>query len=117
MTSTTISGKKSMRRIVTASAIAVPLALLPIGVAHANSNDDHFVQESNNLGVTGAPAALIPLAQQVCTGLDNGNTVDTIADALISQLGVKPNRAAHFVALSVAHYCPKYGNLQFGKSY
>jgi hypothetical protein len=93
--------------------MAVSLALLSIGVAHADSNDDDFVQKMNNNGVSGAPADLIRNAHAVCSSLDTGNTPDAIADALVSQLGLKSDRAAVFEALSVTHYCPKYGNLQF----
>jgi hypothetical protein len=49
-----------------------------------------FIQQMNNLGVIGAPADLINNAHLACTALDNGNSPDTIADAFISQLGVKP---------------------------
>jgi hypothetical protein len=93
--------------------MAVLLVLLSMGVAHADSNDDDFVQKVNNVGVLGAPADLINNAHAVCTGLDNGNTPDSIRDALVAQLGLTSNRAAIFVALSATHYCPKYGNLQF----
>jgi hypothetical protein len=93
--------------------LAVPLALLSIGVAHADSNDDDFVQKMANNGVDGAPADLIRIAHQVCGGLDDGNTPDAIRDALVSQLHLAPNRAAIFVAFSATHYCPKYSNLQF----
>lgn len=96
-----------------ASAIAAPLALLSIGVAHADGNDDDFVQKVNNIGVTGAPADLIRIAHQVCGGLNDGNSPDAIADALVSQLGLRSDRAAIFESFSATHYCPKYGNLQF----
>lgn len=95
------------------SALAVPLAWMSIGVAHADSNDDDFVQQVNNVGVSGAPADLINNGHSVCTALDGGNTPDAIRDALASQLGLRPDRAAIFVAFSASHYCPKYGNLQF----
>jgi hypothetical protein len=100
-------------RRLTASGMAVPLVLLSIGVAHADSNDDDFVRQSSNVGVTGAPPDLIRIAHQVCEGLDNGNSPDAIADALVSQLGLRSDRAAIFESFSAAHYCPKYGNLQF----
>jgi hypothetical protein len=73
-------------------AVAVPLVLLSIGVAHADSNDDDFVQKANNVGVIGAPADLIRIAHQVCGGLDDGNSPDSIADALVSQLGLRSDR-------------------------
>jgi hypothetical protein len=100
-------------RRLTASAIALSLALLSIGVAHADSNDDDFVQKANNVGVIGAPADLIRIAHQVCGGLDDGNSPDAIADALVSQLGLRSDRAAIFESFSATHYCPKYSNLQF----
>jgi hypothetical protein len=57
--------------------MAVPLVLLSIGVAHADSNDDDFVQQVNNIGIIGPPGNLI-----------------------------NPDGAANFVSLSVTHYCP-----------
>ncbi|SOX53819.1 DUF732 domain-containing protein [Mycobacterium ahvazicum] len=97
----------------TTAALTVSLAVLSMGVAHADSNDDDFVQKANNNGVVGAPADLIRIAHQVCGGLNNGTGPDAIADALVSQLGLRSDRAAIFEALSATHYCPKYGNLQF----
>lgn len=105
--------KGTVMRRITASAMAVPLVLLSIGVAHADSNDDDFVQSLNNVGVGGAPADLISNAHLVCTGLDNGNTPASIRDAFVSQTGSTPNTAATFVALSATHYCPQYSNLRF----
>lgn len=93
--------------------MAMSLALLSAGTAHADSNDDDFVRQANNIGVTGAPADLIRIAHQVCGGLDSGNSPDAIADALASQLGLRSDRAAAFASFSATHYCPKYGNLQF----
>ncbi|MGV0069418.1 DUF732 domain-containing protein [Mycobacterium sp. M23085] len=93
--------------------MAVSLVLLSVGTAHADSNDDDFVRQSNNVGVAGAPADLIRIAHQVCQGLDSGNSPDAIADALVSQLGLRSDRAAMFEGFSATHYCPKYGNLQF----
>jgi Protein of unknown function (DUF732) len=100
-------------RKLASSAMAMLLALLSIGVARADSNDDDFVQKVNNVGVSGAPADLINNAHAVCTGLDSGSTVDSLTDAFVSQMGFRSGRAAQFVALSVTHYCPKYSNLQF----
>lgn len=100
-------------RQLTAGAMVLHLMLLPTGVAYADSNDDDFVRQSNNAGVTGAPADLIRVAHQVCDGLDNGNTPDAIADALVAQLGLRSDRAAIFESFSATHYCPKYSNLQF----
>lgn len=96
-----------------ASAMAVPLVLFPSGIAHADSNDDDFVQRVNNNGVTGAPADLIRIAHQVCEGLDNGTSPDAVADALASQLGLRSDRAVIFESFSVTHYCPKYSNVPF----
>jgi hypothetical protein len=97
----------------TAWAMAVPPVLLSIGTAHADSNDDDFVEKANNNGVVGAPADLIRVAHQVCGGLDDGNSPDAIADALVSQLGLRSDRLAIFESFSATHYCPKYSNLQF----
>ncbi|HVX57662.1 MAG TPA: DUF732 domain-containing protein [Candidatus Saccharimonadales bacterium] len=95
------------------SAIVAALTLLAIGVARADSNDDDFVQAINHVGVGGAPADLITNARAVCSALDSGNPPDAARDALVSQLGVRADRAVRFVAISVTHYCPKYANLRF----
>lgn len=111
-----ITDRKNRREPViklTAWAMAAPLVLLSIGTAHADSNDDDFVQKANNNGVVGAPTDLIRIAHQVCGSLDDGNSPDAIADALVSQLGLRSDRAAIFESFSATHYCPKYGNLQF----
>lgn len=96
-----------------ALASAVPLALLSIGVAHADSSDDDFVQQAHNVGVSGAPADLINNGHLVCKSLDSGSNPDSITDAFVSQMGFKSGVAAKFVAVSVTHYCPQYGNLPF----
>lgn len=101
-----------MKQLV-APAVAVALASLSIGIAHADSNDDDFVQSVNHIGVGGAAADLITNAHAVCDALDGGNTPDKARDALVSQLGLRPDRAVQFVAISATHYCPKYSNLRF----
>ncbi|WP_165757849.1 DUF732 domain-containing protein [Mycolicibacter engbaekii] len=93
--------------------MATFMALLSVGTAHADNNDDNFVAKLKSVGVTGAPADLIRNAHQVCNGLDNGVTPDALTELFVSQMGFAPARAANFVALSAAHYCPKYDNLQF----
>ena len=93
-------------RQLTASAMAVPLVLLSIGVAHADSNDDDFVQQVNNIGVIGPPANLITNAHTVCQFLNQGGTQEAAANNVASMPGFTPAGAATFVSLSVTHYCP-----------
>lgn len=102
-----------MRKQIGALAAPVPLLLLSVGVAHADGNDDAFIQQAHNVGVTGPAADLINNARQVCKGLDSGSSPDDLADAFVSQLGFSSGNAAKFVAVSVTHYCPQYGNLPF----
>ncbi|MDQ1322608.1 MAG: hypothetical protein QG655_3856 [Actinomycetota bacterium] len=94
-------------------AIVIPLAVMPLGVAHADSNDDDFLQRVANVGIAGPAADLINNARLVCEALDNGTAPKVIADAIASQLGFRPDRAVSFSALSVTHYCPQYGNMPF----
>lgn len=89
--------------------MVVPLVLLSIGVAHADSNDDDFVQQVNNIGVIGPPANLINNAHQVCQFLGHGGTRDSAANSIASQMGFPPAGAASFVSISITHYCPQYG--------
>jgi hypothetical protein len=97
--------------------MAVPLALLSMGVAHANSSDDDFVQRVNNIGITGAPADLIGNGHRVCQILNSGVGPDDIVDSLVNQLHFHAGRAAYFEAISVAHYCPQYGNVPFQRAH
>lgn len=93
--------------------IALSPLLLTAGIAQADSTDDDFLRQVNNVGVTGAPADLIRNAHMVCTGLDSGMTPDSLTDAFVSQMGFTPTRAGTFVASAVTHYCPQYSNLRF----
>jgi hypothetical protein len=86
--------------------MAVPLVLLSIGVAHADSNDDDFVQQVNNIGIIGPPGNLINNAHTVCQFLNQGGTRDSAANNVASMPGFTPDGAANFVSLSVTHYCP-----------
>lgn len=98
-----------------APAMAVALAVLSMGVAHADANDDDFVQQLKSVGVLGAPADLIRNAHLVCDGLASGSTPDDLADAFVAQMNFTSARAAKFVALSVTHYCPQYSKLPFNR--
>ena len=111
-----MSRAKSLRGLGAAglSALAV---LSSVGVAHADSNDDQFLLGVNNIGITGAPADLISNARLICAGLDDGSNPDQIINAVATQLGFRPDRAATFTALSVTHYCPQYGNMRVGQNY
>ncbi|MBX7135037.1 MAG: DUF732 domain-containing protein [Fimbriimonadaceae bacterium] len=100
-----------MKKFLVAAA-AGAVCLVPAGLAHADSNDDNFVAAMKKNGVEGDTTAMINIAHQVCDGLASSDP-DTIRDALVSQLQLKPNRAAIFVAQAVGHYCPQYGNLTF----
>jgi hypothetical protein len=100
-----VLGGNSGRQL-TASAMAVPLVLLSIGVAHADSNDDDFVRQVNNVGIIGAPANLITNAHTVCQFLNQGGTRENAANNVASMPGFTPAGATSFVSLSVTHYCP-----------
>lgn len=104
-----------MRRRFWASALALLLALISVGVAHADGNDDDLVQQAHGFGVSGAAADLINNGHAVCKSLDAGSNPDDITDAFVSQMGFQSGVAAHFVAISASHYCPKYGNLKFNR--
>jgi Protein of unknown function (DUF732) len=97
----------------TAWAIAVPLTSLSIGVAHADSNDDDFIQKVKNVGVAGAPADLINNAHLVCKSVASGSTPDDVTDAFVKQMGFQSGVAAQFVSISVMHYCAQYGDIPF----
>ena len=100
-----VLGGNSGRQL-TASAMAVPLVLLSIGVAHADSNDDDFVREVNNLGIVGPPANLINNAHVVCQSLNQGGTRAAAENNVATMPGFTRAGAAGFVSLSVTHYCP-----------
>jgi Protein of unknown function (DUF732) len=100
-----VLGGNSGRQL-TASAMAVPLALLSIGVAHADGNDDDFVREVNNVGIIGPPVNLITNAHSVCQFLNQGGTRAGAENNVASMPGFTRAGAATFVSLSVTHYCP-----------
>jgi hypothetical protein len=100
-----VLGGNSGRQLA-ASAMAVPVVLLSIGVAHADSNDDDFVREVNNVGIIGPPANLINNGHAVCQFLNQGGTRAAAANNVASMPGFTQAGAATFVSLSVTHYCP-----------
>jgi hypothetical protein len=104
-------------RQLAATAMAVPLALLSIGVAHADSNDDDFIQKVKSVGVNGAPADLITNAHLVCHAQASGSNPDAITDQFVTQMGFQSGVAARFVSISTMHYCPQYGNVPFKESH
>jgi hypothetical protein len=93
-------------RLLTASAMAVPLVLLPIGIAHADGNDDDFVQQVSNVGIIAPPFNLISNAHTVCQFLNQGGSQATATNNVASMPGFTSDGAASFVSLSVSHYCP-----------
>ncbi|PJE01896.1 MAG: hypothetical protein CK428_30565 [Mycobacterium sp.] len=97
------------------SALVLPLIALSVGIAHADSTDDDFVQQAHSVGVNGAAADLISNGHAVCKSLASGSNPDDVTDAFVNQLGFQSGVAAKFVAVSVKHYCPQYGNLPFSK--
>lgn len=104
-----------MRQLVI-SAMAVPLALLSIGVAHADSNDDDFIQKASG-AAQGAPADVIRIAHEICQSLDSGQSVDDVLDSIVAQLHFSVKNAATLQAQSVTHYCPKYANVPFQRAH
>jgi uncharacterized protein DUF732 len=93
-------------RQLTAFAMAMPLVLLSMGVAHADSNDDDFVREVNNVGIIGPPGNLINNAHAVCQFLNQGGTRAAAENNVATMPGFTRAGAASFVSLSVTHYCP-----------
>ena len=103
-------------RQLTALAMALPLTLLSIGVAHADSNDDDFIQKVSG-AAQGAPADVIRIAHEICQSLDSGQNVDDVLDGIVTQLHFSVKNAAMLQAQSVTHYCPKYASVPFQRAH
>ena len=111
-----MSHRKSLRGLGAAGLSSLAI-LSSAGLAYADSNDDQFLFAVQNIGINGSPADLIDNARLVCAGLDDGISPDGLINAVTTQLGFRPDRAATFTALSVTHYCPQYGNMRVGQNY
>jgi hypothetical protein len=84
----------------------LPVALFGAGVAHADSQDNQYLQAVAALGVTAPPEGLIAAGHAICDGM--GNTVAMYGvEAQVLGAGVPyPQMGQVFVAAGRA-YCPE----------
>ncbi|CQD07778.1 hypothetical protein BN1232_01386 [Mycobacterium lentiflavum] len=93
-------------------AMAVSLGVLGAGVApaaHADANDDKFVQLLIADGITheSVPAA-IAAARKVCEYLAQGMTPNEVVIDVMNSSSLPDYDAGYFVGAAIRAYCPQY---------
>jgi hypothetical protein len=97
-----------MRFLLALTGIAAAIGLA--APAHADANDQDFLTQLRNAGITYQnPDLAINAGHSVCQLLDEGKS----AQEIVTELGnrnpdFESGGAAKFTTLSAAHYCPKY---------
>lgn len=101
----------------TASGTAAPPASAPPSIVSTPEQDNKYVQDLNNRGISFAnPEAAIYNGKMVCDDIRQGMTVPQIVDAFRASNPALGADAAAYVAISVRAYCPQSGNLVSGIS-
>jgi hypothetical protein len=93
-------------------AMAASLGVLGAGLApaaHADPNDDKFIQLLISDGITheSVPAA-IGAARKVCQYLDEGMTPNEVVVDVMNSSSLPDYDAGYFVGAAIRAYCPKY---------
>jgi Protein of unknown function (DUF732) len=93
-------------------AMAASFGVLAAGLApaaHADANDDKFVQLLISDGITheSVPAA-IGAARKVCQYLDEGMTPNEVVVDVMNSSSLPDYDAGYFVGAAIRAYCPKY---------
>jgi hypothetical protein len=93
-------------------AMAVSLGVLGAGVApaaHADANDDKFIQLLISDGIThdSVPAA-IAAARKVCQYLAEGMSPNEVVIDVMNSSSLPDYDAGYFVGAAIRAYCPQY---------
>lgn len=93
-------------------AMALSLGVLGAGVApgaHADANDDKFIQLLISDGITheSVPAA-IAAARKVCEYLSQGMTPNEVVIDVMNSSSLPDYDAGYFVGAAIRSYCPQY---------
>ncbi|MCV7426594.1 DUF732 domain-containing protein [Mycobacterium montefiorense] len=92
--------------------MAVSLGVLGAGLApaaHADANDDKFIQLLVSDGITheSVPAA-IGAARKVCEYLSQGMTPNEVVTDVMNSSSLPDYDAGYFVGAAIRAYCPQY---------
>jgi hypothetical protein len=92
--------------LLTSIAAAIGLAV----PAYADGDDDHFLAELRQSGVTFQdPAVAISAAKTVCELVDSGyDDKDIVNNLQLRNPGFTRNGAAKFTTVAAEYYCPNY---------
>jgi hypothetical protein len=100
------------KRIATAlTALGLLSALAGVGTAHADDNDDLYIDALNHegIGTARAPrATLIHLGHTICSDLSNGRTPDAEMKGIFAAAQITEEQAAMLVVAAINGYCPQY---------
>jgi hypothetical protein len=114
MTRTRSRKPSPLLSVLAASFVAVVALLSPLGAAstaHADANDDAFMQALNAQDITHeSRAAAIMAAHLVCQELEQGKSKSQIATDVLNSSSLDGDNAGYFVAASVLAYCPTYAD-------
>jgi hypothetical protein len=107
-----------VRGIFVAVVVAMsPVSLAVAGSAHADANDQQYLNVLNANGLGCAQAlfqcpqgddSMIGIGHAICRQLHGGNSERAIGAQIVrSRPGVQPDQAARLVIAAEAAYCPK----------
>jgi Protein of unknown function (DUF732) len=100
---------KSVTRTTLAAAIVGMAALVAAGTASAGSVDDAFLAQLQKDGITPPTAArAINDAHGVCNALDQGNSAQSVINAVANTTGLDHQGANTFAVDAASAYCPQY---------
>ena len=92
----------------------VGLAAL-LTAAPAAADDQTFLEVLDMMGVPATdPASAIEMGRAACAGLDAGQSIHAVADAIGPANGLLPEQAGMVIGASVAAYCDQHRALVGG---
>jgi hypothetical protein len=89
---------------------------LPAGVAHADSNDDTFVKNLADQGITGDPGQLVAEGHTACDDISNAHLATSLPrwtrtpafGPVMGDLGLSIFQAGFFISAAESAYCPQF---------
>ena len=106
MTRRNLAGGKASTVCAVLLSAAAPLSAAP---ASADGTDDAFIAALENYGIDVSNRDnAIAIGHDVCTSLDNGRDSSHLVLDVVYDTHLPAKKAAYFVGVSVAAYCPQY---------
>ena len=110
-----VRSPRPLRSLVAGLVLAVaPLSVM--GVAAPTAHADYAVESSDFLGALSsrgitfaARQAAIAAGHEVCDELDQGRQASDVANNVMTQTDLDGYHAGFFVGVSIAAFCPRYG--------